>query len=164
MTTTTTTTTTRRMIAALMAVGALTVAAPGVAHAGESCHPINATGTGQATSPTTTVATIREGGLLTGTTTGAFAVTGVTPTGFLIAGTVAFTVNRATLDVAVAGNVDPVGTGGALTFAVTSTGMSGTGRLAGTTGTLSFVGEGADDGSFTEDVTGRICVDLAPRS
>lgn len=87
----------------------------------------------------------------------------MTPTGFLIAGTVAFTVHNATLDVAVADNVDPVGTGGALTFAVTSTDLSGTGKLAGATVTLTFVGEGADDGSFTEDVTGRICVNLSPR-
>lgn len=158
------TTTARRTIAALMAVGALTVVAPGVAHAGESCHEINATGTGQALSPTTTEATIRGGGLLHGTTTGDFSVTGSTETGFLIAGTVSFTVNRATLDVVVAGTVDPVGTGGALTFALASTGMSGTGKLAGATGTLTFAGAGADDGSFTEDVTGRICVDLSPRS
>ncbi len=34
----------RTMLATLPAVGALTVAAPGAAHAGESCHKINAKG------------------------------------------------------------------------------------------------------------------------
>ncbi|MDN5860444.1 MAG: hypothetical protein L0H84_17700, partial [Pseudonocardia sp.] len=68
-------------------MGALSVAAPAAAHAGVSCHRINATGTGQQTGPTTTVATIRGGGLLHGTTAGEFTVTGTTGTGFLIAGT-----------------------------------------------------------------------------
>jgi hypothetical protein len=82
--------------------------------------------------------------------------------GVPIAGTVVFTVNKATLDVAVAGTLVPVGTGGALTFAVKSTTISGSGKLAGAKGNLTLVGAGADDGSFVEDVTGRICVDLSP--
>lgn len=155
--------TTRRVLCVLTAVAALGVAAPAVAHGGESCHRVNAHGTGQALSATTTVATIRGGGLLTGTTTGDFAVTGPTANGVAIAGHVVFTVNRATLDVTVAGELVPVGTGGALTFEVTSTDMTGTGKLAGADGELTFVGAGADDGSFTETVTGRICVDLSPQ-
>jgi hypothetical protein len=160
-----TTTTTRRMLAALMTVGALSLAAPGVAHADVECHEIDATGVGQQTGPTTTVATIRGGGLLTGTTAGVFTVTPVSETEFLLDGTVTFTVNRATLAVDVAGTLeftDPPSL--ELEFDVTSTGMSGTGRLAGATGELRLTGEGADDGSFTETVTGEICVDLSPRS
>lgn len=162
------TTTTRRMLAALMTVGALSVAAPGVAHAGESCHRINATGTGQATSLTTTVATIRGGGLLHGTTVGDFPEATPTDSGLRIAGTVTFTVNRATLTVPVAGTLKPDTTGpeGSITFDVTSipNSISGTGKLAGATGTLRLAGDGAPDGSFTETVTGEICVDLSPRS
>jgi hypothetical protein len=160
----TTTTTARRWLAALMTVGALGVAAPGVAHADVECHAIDATGTGRQTEPTSTVATIRGGGLLTGTTAGEFTVTPTSETEFLLAGTVTFTVTRATLAVDVAGTLvftDPPTS--ALTFDVTSTGMSGTGRLAGATGELRLAGDGAADGSFTETVTGEICVDLSPQ-
>lgn len=160
------TTPTRRMLAALLAAATLGLAAPAVAHAGVSCHRINATGAGQQTGPTTTVATIRGGGLLNGTTVGDFPEATPTPTGFLIAGTVTFTVNRATLAVAVEGRLDadPTRPPGSITFDVTSTGMTGTGRLAGAEGTLRLAGAGAPDGSFTETVTGEICVDLSPRS
>lgn len=156
---------TRRMLAALLAVGALGLAAPGAAHAGVSCHRIDATGVGRQTGPTTTVATIRDAGLLTGTTAGEFAVVPVSGTEFLLTGTVTFTVNRATLAVDVAGTLvftDPPTA--ALTFDVTSTGMTGTGRLAGADGILWLAGAGAPDGRFTETVTGEICVDLSPRS
>lgn len=161
------TTPTRRMLAALLAAGTVSLAAPGVAHAGVSCHRINATGAGQQTG-STTVATIRGGGLLNGTTVGDFPEATPTPTGALIAGTVTFTVNRATLAVAVTGRLDadPTRPPGSITFDVTSTenGMTGTGRLAGAYGTLRLAGAGAPDGSFTETVTGEICVDLSPRS
>lgn len=50
------------------------------------------------------------------------------------------------------------------TFDVTSTGMTGTGRLAEADGELRPAGVGAADGSFTETVTGEIPVDLSPRS
>lgn len=72
-------------------------------------------------------------------------------------GTVTFsTANRATLAVDIAGTLtfsDPPSA--ALTFDVESTGMSGTGRLAGV---------GTPGGSFTETVVGEICVDLSPRA
>lgn len=156
--------TTRRMLAALMTVGALGLAAPGIAHADEECHPIAATGVGRQTGPTTTEATIRGGGLLTGTTTGVFPVAQEIPGGLHIAGTVTFTVNRATLAVDVDGTLLFPGPGSdTVTFDVTSTGMSGTGKLAGADGTLRLVGDQAADGSFTETVTGEICVDLSPR-
>lgn len=164
----TTTTRTRRLIAALLAAGALTLVAPGAAHADESCHTIDATGAGRQTGPTTTVATIQDGGLLTGTTAGEFAVTPISDTEFRLEGTVTFMVNRATLAVDVAGTlefIDPPSL--ALVFDVESTGMSGTGKLAGVNSdlsTLRLAGDGAPDGSFTETVTGRICVDLSPRS
>lgn len=161
-------TTTRRMLAALLTVGALSVAAPGVAVADVECHDIDARGTGRQLSQTTTEATILGGGLLTGRTVGEFPVAEPSGEGFLIAGTVTFTVNRATLTVPVEGRLDPDPTGplGSITFDVTSipNSISGTGKLAGATGTLQLAGNGAPDGSFTETVTGKICVDLSRRS
>ena len=133
-----------------------------------SCHRINATGAGQQTGPTTTVATIRGGRLLNGTTVGDFPEATPTPTGALIAGTVTFTVNRATLAVAVTGRLDadPTRPPGSITFDVKSTenGMTGTGRLSGATGTLRLAGTGDPDGRFIETVAGEICVDLSPRA
>jgi hypothetical protein len=47
-------------------------------------------------------------------------------------------------------------------FSATTTGMSGTGKLAGVTGELTLNGvEDLSTLTFTEDVTGEICVDLA---
>lgn len=159
------TTTTRRMLAALLAVGALSVTAPGVAHADVECHTIDATGAGTETGPGTTTATIRGGGLLTGRTDGVFPFAQETENGLLIAGTVTFTVNQATLTVPVEGTLS-FPAPGRLEFDVISTpnGISGTGKLAGATGTLRLAGEGIPGGSFTETVTGEICVDLSPRS
>ncbi|MBW0118982.1 hypothetical protein [Pseudonocardia abyssalis] len=164
--TTTMTTTARRILAALMTVGALSVAAPGIAHAGESCHTIDARGTGQQTGPTTTVATIRGGGLLTGRTVGDFPDAVPTDGGLLIAGTVTFTGGGATLAVDVEGTLTFTDPPGSLTFDVTSTDMAGTGRLAGVDSGVSHLrlaGVGAPDGSFTETVTGEICIGHPPR-
>ena len=67
-----------------------------------SCHHINATGAGQGAPPQAgdppglirTIAQIRGGGLLQGTTEAAFQVTGSTPTGIAFAGEITFTTNR----------------------------------------------------------------------
>jgi len=48
-------------------------------------------------------------------------------------------------------------------FAATTTDMSGTGQLAGATGQLALRGvEDLSTLAFTGNVTGEICVDLAP--
>lgn len=98
-------------------------------------------------------------GLLQGTTEAAFQVTGFTPTVISFAGDVTFTTNRATLTV----NVD-----GTLDLATGELGASGdvgaaTGKLDGATCTLILSGvQNLLDpaGSFTETVSGEICVDL----
>jgi hypothetical protein len=129
------------------------------AYAATSCHKIKAKGVGQDLGSGQTVATIKGGGLLQGTTVGNFAITGVSGSVATIEGTVRFTTNRATLIVSVVGTFD-VASG---EFSASGPVTSATGKLAGTTGNLTLAGvENLSDGSFVEDVTGTICVDLAP--
>jgi hypothetical protein len=70
-----------------------------------------------------------------------------------------FAVNYATLTAFVSGTFD-VASGA---FTATTSSFTGTGKLADATGNLTLDGvENLADGSFTETVTGVICVDLAP--
>ena len=143
----------------LLVVIAVTLVMATPALAEESCHKINAKGVGQDNFDGTTDAVVIGGGLLHGTTEGNFVLTDFDFPDAFIAGTVKFTSNRATLTVTGMGSVDV--TTGEFTFVglVTDT----TGKLAGATGELFFEGvEDLSDGSFVEDVTGEICVDLAP--
>jgi len=128
-----------------------------VAAAGVSCHAINATGAGQDLGGGNTTAQVSEGGLLQGTTAGSFAISGAPPI-FGIAGTVTFTTNKGTLTAGVAGTLN-VFTGD---FAAAGPVTGATGKLDGATGSLSFAGnENLGTGSFTETITGSICVDLS---
>lgn len=137
-------------------------------HAGESCHRINAKGVGQGAPPEPgdpanlirTVAQIRGGGLLQGTTAAAFTVTGATPTGITFDGDLTFTTNRGTLTVQLVDGTLDLATGA---FVASGDVVDATGKLDGATGTLTF--EGVQDlqdpaGSFTETVVGEVCVDL----
>jgi hypothetical protein len=138
-------------------VGGLMMVRP--AQAAESCHKINAKGVGQDLGGGQTAAQIIGGGLLHGTTVGAFEITGVSGPLLSIAGTVTFTTHQGTLTVSVAGTLN-VATG---EFSASGPVTDATGKLAGATGELSLEGvENLADGSFVEDVTGEICVDLAP--
>lgn len=129
------------------------------ADASTSCHKIWAKGVGQDLGGGETQARISGGGLLHGTTEGAFAITGFSGTVANIAGTVKFTTNRATLTVAVQGTFDVVS--GA--FSASGPVTASTGKLAGATGLLTLAGvEDLSDGSFVETVVGDVCVDLAP--
>jgi hypothetical protein len=129
------------------------------AQAAPSCHKIKAKGVGQDLGNGVTVANIIGGGLLQGTTTGNFVITGESPPVVFLAGTVVFTANKATLTVTITGDFN-LSTG---RFHAAGPVTDATGKLAGATGTLSFEGiEDFSDGSFVEDVTGSICVDLAP--
>ncbi len=129
------------------------------AQAATSCHKIKAKGAGQDLGGGVTVATISGGGLLQGTTEGNFTITGGATPLLSIAGTVKFTTLKATLTVAASGTFD-VSSG---VFSASGPVSLATGKLAGASGNLSFVGvEDLSNGSFVEDVTGRICVDLAP--
>lgn len=94
-----------------------------------------------------------------GTTEAAFQVTGSTPTGIAFAGDITFTTNRATLTVNLDGTLD-LATG---EFGASGDVAEATGKLAGATGTLTLAGvqDQLDPaGSFTETVSGEICVDL----
>lgn len=139
----------------------------GPADAGVSCHQINAKGAGQGSPPQAgdppglirTVAQIRGGGLLQGTTEAAFQVTGSTSTGIAFGGDLTFTTHRATLTVNLDGTLDL--TTGA--FGASGDVSEATGQLDGATGTLTLAGvQNLQDtaGSFTEAVSGEICVDL----
>jgi len=124
-----------------------------------SCHKINAKGVGQDLGGGVTEADIIGGGLLQGTTVGNFVVTGVSGTVASIEGTVVFTTNQGTLTVTVTGIFD-VATG---EFSASGAVTGATGKLAGATGALLLEGiEDLSNGRFVEDVTGTICVDLAP--
>ena len=129
------------------------------AQAAVSCHNINAKGVGQDHFDLTTSADIIGGGLLQGTTAGSLTPTGISGTVVSFVGTVVFTTNNGTLTVTITGSID-VATG---EFSATGDVTGATGKLAGATGTLTFVGvENLTTGAFTEDISGEICVDLAP--
>jgi hypothetical protein len=147
-----------------LAVRSLVVAAVALvpalgANAAVSCHRINAKGVGQDFGNGTTAAQLIGGGLLNGTTQGSFTITGGAPPAFSIAGTVVITTGQATATVTVAGMFN-VATGA---FSATGPVTAATGKLAGATGTLLLEGvEDLGSGKFVEDVTGLLCVDLAP--
>ena len=141
---------------------------PSSAVAGVSCHTITATGTGtgapaQPGDPPSLVRTqarLSEAGLLQGTTAAAFTITGPTGTGFTFAGPLTVSANRGTVMVDLTGTLD-VATG---RFSASGPISASTGRLSGATGSLTLAGvQDLTDpaGSFTEAVTGSICVDLA---
>ncbi len=133
--------------------------APASASGVVSCHTINAKGIGQDLGGGQTQADILGGGLLQGTTEATLTITGFSGTVATFEGTIVFTVNNGTLTAELSGTFD-VATGA---FSATTTSMSGTGKLAGATGALSFSGiENLADGTFTEDISGEICADLAP--
>ena len=157
----------RRVMMLALLLPLLTLVQAGPATAGVSCHPIDANGVGrggaaQAGDPPgliRTVAQIRGGGLLQGTTEAAFQVSDVTPTGIAFAGDITFTTNRATLTIDLEGTLD-LSTG---EFSATGDVSGATGKLDGATGTLTLAG--TQDlldpaGSFTETVSGEVCVDL----
>jgi hypothetical protein len=147
-----------KTVLVLTLLGVVIGVAP-VAHGAVSCHKINATGIGQDLGGGQTTAQIVDGGLLQGTTQASFVITGFSGTLASFEGTIIFTVNNATLTAHVSGTLD-VATG---KFQATTSSISGTGKLAGATGSLSFRGvEDLSTGSFTEEVSGEICVDLSP--
>lgn len=127
--------------------------------AGVTCHKISAKGAGQDLGGGRTEAQIIGGGLLHGTTQASFGITGGVPPVLSIAGAVMFTTNQATLTVSVAGTFN-VATGN---FIASGPVTAATGKLTGATGTLVFDGlQDLATGKFVEDVSGLICVDLAP--
>lgn len=149
----------KRVVLLFLLVGMSTLLPISQTQAAVSCHQIKAKGVGQNLGGGTTVADISGGGLLQGTTVGQFDITGGSFPVFSIAGTVVFTTNKGTLTVSLEGTFD-LSTG---EFSASGPVTGATGKLSGATGSLLFEGvEDLSDGSFVEDVTGEICVDLAP--
>jgi len=149
------------LLAVVLAGGLATV---GTAQAVETCHSINAKGTGQITSQTatgaTTVSQIIGGGLLHGTTAAELTFTNVDPTTGIATfeGTLVLTNKHGTLTFFVFNGVFNTQTG---EFQNDSVVTNGTGRFAGATGNLFFHGFVAADGSFTDDtIRGSVCVNL----
>jgi hypothetical protein len=106
-----------------------------------------------------TEAQIIGGGLLHGKTLGQFGIVGGAPPEFAVAGTVTFTTRHGTLTISPTGTFN-VASGNFLTSGPVT---ASTGKLAGATGTLMLEGvQDLSSGKFVEDVTGLICVDLAP--
>ena len=154
-----------KMIRIFLVVVVATLIMGRQAQAGVSCHKINAKGEGQGAPPPAgfeagTVATIKGGGLLQGTTNAGFNFTSPpNPAGF--EGFITFITNKATLTVDIAGTFDVLSGD----FYAEGPVSDATGKLAGATGFLVFEGVqdlGSVTGEFVETVTGEICVDLAP--
>ena len=149
----------RKTHVAVGVFAAIAIVMAGQPQAAVSCHKINARGVGQDLGDGVTTARIIGGGLLHGTTLGTFVITGVSGTVASFEGTVTFTTNQATLTVSVAGTLD-VATG---EFSASGPVTTATGKLAGASGSLSLSGlQDLAAGTFVEEVTGEICVDLAP--
>jgi hypothetical protein len=141
----------------LVSLAVAGAAAP--AHGAVSCRPINATAVGQDLGGGQVTAQVIGGGLLHGTYEASFTITGFSGTVASFEGEIVFTVAGGTVTAQVTGTLDV--TNGQ--FQATSTSITGTGRLAGATGSLTFSGvENLATGSFTETITGVICVDLSP--
>jgi len=145
------------MVFVLGSLGALMTASP--SQAGVSCHLINAKGVGQDLGGGSTSAKIIGGGLLQGTIAGSLSITGITGTVATFVETVTFTNQHGTLTVMVTGAID-LTTG---QFNASGPVTAASGKLSGATGNISLSGvANFATAIFTEDITGVVCVDLAP--
>ncbi len=144
------------MLTTLLLAGLLALPA----QAGVSCHVINAKGVGEDLGFGNTVANVIGGGLLNGTIVGNIAVTGPPVDGLApFIETATLTNKHGTVTVVVAGAID-ITTG---RFNASGPMTDATGKLSGATGNLSFSGiVDFASGIFTEDISGEVCVDLAP--
>jgi len=127
-----------------------------------TCHKINTKGAGQIDFVTNSSdGRFIGGGLLRGTTHGAFAFTSFDPTTGIgtYAGTFTITTKHGTLILQVFDGIFNEGTG---VFSNDSKAIAGTGRFQNATGGLFFDGIVAPDGSYTDEISGEVCLDLAP--
>ncbi len=122
------------LLGSLILVGGARV--EGAKAGNDDCRRINARGVGQDLGGGNTTATIIRGGILNGTTSAHFDITGGTPPELTLAGTVVFTTPRGTLTVMVDGTFNVV-TGA---FRASGPVASGTGVFTGASGRLRFVG------------------------
>lgn len=145
------------MVCGVLVSVALMTASP--ARAGVSCHLINAKGVGQDNGAGGTTGNVIGGGLLQGTFAGSLTLTSLPDPVASFVETVVFTNQHGTLTVMVTGAID-ITTG---QYNASGSVTTATGKLSGATGNISFSGV-ADfaTGIFTEDISGTVCVDLAP--
>jgi len=119
------------------------------------CVPIAAEGVGQDLGNGNTTATITTHGLLLGTTTASFTITGAAGTTVSFVGPLTFTTALGTMTAQVAGTLDS--SSGA--FESRSTSLTGTGLFRHVTGNVRLVGvENLQTGAFSETISGRLCV------
>lgn len=150
----------RRLPQFSLLVGTLLVGgtSPASAAPDPQCRRIDAIGVVQAgPDGHSTTAVITRDGLLKGTSAATFDVdvTAVPPV-LPFTGSIVFTTHRGTLTSTLTGTLD-VATGA---FLATGPVSSGTGRFTGATGSLSAAGtQDLVTGTFTEVVTGTVCLD-----
>ncbi len=154
----------RVMSAAVICAGALVVGASGSADAAPPrapmriCAPIVASGVGQDLGGGQTMATISSYGVLLGTSTATFTITGVKGAVASFAGDIVITTAAGTLTAPVTGTLDA--TTGA--FASSSTTVTGSGALRSVRGSMTFTGvENLASGAFTETIKGRLCSSIS---
>lgn len=151
-----------RAIRALLLAAAVTVAATvsgGPAQAAQGCHNINTQVVGVADFQTNTVeGQVVGGGILHGTAEGTFVFTSIDPEAGTATyeGTYMITTKHGTLSLQLFDGVIDLVT---LTGSNDSVVTGGTGRFEGATGTLLFEGGVEPDGTFTDRLTGTICLD-----
>ena len=148
----------RLLLVALLAAAAGLVAAPAQAAARPAapvrCVAVEATGAGQDLGGGQTTATVSVGGVVVGTTSAMFTITGSEGTTVFFEGPITFTGLGGTLTAHVTGTLDAA-TGD---FTSTSTSVTGTGTLRTVTGDLTLTGhEDLTTGAFTESITGDLC-------
>jgi hypothetical protein len=100
-----------------------------------------------------TEATISSHGVVLGHTHAAFTPTGLVGTTQSFTGPIVFTARAGTLTAQVVGTFDTTGI-----FQATSTSIIGTGLLRGITGQVTLAGNESPTGSFTETITGTLCL------
>ena len=140
---------------ALVVAVAASTAQGAVPHARAICAPVRATGVGQDLGGGRTQATISSHGIVVGRTNASFTLGQVVGTSAPFSGPIDFTSALGTLTAQVAGSFD-VASG---TFHATSTSIAGSGLLRGVGGSVTLAG--AEDFAtltFTETITGRLCV------
>jgi len=142
-------------LALIAAVPAATAHAAAPRSSGAICGPIRASGVGQDLGEGRTQATISSHGHVIGHTKATFAIGQVDGTKASFTGPITFTSAIGTLTAQVAGTFD-VASGA---FSATSTSLTRTGLLRHTTGSVTLAGnEDFATGSFTETITGRLCL------
>jgi hypothetical protein len=143
------------LVAAVVFVGLMALPA----EAGASCHLLNARGVGEDLGGGAILGDVIGGGLLHGTIAGNITPTGLSGNIASFVETITFTNQHGTLTVVVTGVID-ITTG---QFDASGPVTAATGKLSGATGELSFSGAvNFATADFIEDITGFVCVDLAP--